>query len=168
MKRSHLLDASFVSSLNWVQSTIICDHRIMLHKRVHTVYVPPLTLKQLFTITSNVPSLVTLQLISKAEKIIIARAKEAHKHIRFQDDWQRRRTYVQLCGLWLKGDRLCSFVLSWKRTEKKHVKCKIIRNVPSFFFCTGVPEIIWNAAMHLDILATVFFFFFFFLNRQPF
>ena len=58
----------------------------MLHKRVHTVYVPPLTLKQLFTITSNVPSLVTLQLISKAEKIIIARAKEAHKHIRFQDD----------------------------------------------------------------------------------
>lgn len=27
------------------------------------------------------------QLISKAEKIIMARAKEAHKHIRFLDDW---------------------------------------------------------------------------------
>lgn len=30
---------------------------------------------------------VTLQLISKAEKIIIARAKEANKHIRFEEDW---------------------------------------------------------------------------------
>lgn len=29
------------------------------------------------------------QLISKAEKMIIARAKEATKHIRFMEDWSR-------------------------------------------------------------------------------
>lgn len=27
------------------------------------------------------------QLLSKAEKMIMAQAKEANKHIRFQDDW---------------------------------------------------------------------------------
>lgn len=31
-------------------------------------------------------SFLNFQLISKAEKIIIARAKETHKHIRFQED----------------------------------------------------------------------------------
>lgn len=36
--------------------------------------------------TVHLPHLSSLQLISKAEKIIHARAKEANKHIRFQDD----------------------------------------------------------------------------------
>lgn len=52
----------------------------LAHPFIHT---PPCCLS---AISSHFLS--HFQLISKAEKIIIARAKEANKHIHFDDDWQ--------------------------------------------------------------------------------
>lgn len=74
---------------------------------------PSLHLKQRFTY-DHILFLVTFQLISKAEKIIMARAKEANKHIRFQDDcdwcltfkWDSVCYFKENCSLnWLEALR---------------------------------------------------------------
>lgn len=79
-------DAHSVSSLSWTQSTFTYGliRGINLAHEQHTRRsCLPVSLSHLI---SSV--LVVLQLISKAEKIIIARAREANKHIRFQEDWR--------------------------------------------------------------------------------
>lgn len=70
---------------------ILVDRQVKLNrprekKRGAEKVSSPLERSHMLATTAHRPRLSSLQLISKAEKIIHARAQEANKHIRFQDD----------------------------------------------------------------------------------